>query len=1128
MPEREITISIKANNLTKTEFDRAKQDLLGLGQNAGKAALESGKVGPSLAGAVGTVATAATVATGIVAGLAVGIGKLGVEGSAIADIRGSFDTLNASIGNAPTVLTTLRGALKGTVSDVDIMKASNLGLSQGLKLNEQGFELTAKASRVLADRIGGDTKTAYETLITAMATGQDKTLKGIGLDIDAEAAVAKHAAALGVQAGDLSEAEKETAKRNAILAAMNDVLKVSGEAELDFADYVDMGTTALANARDEMMEGIATNPVLAAAFGPISAAIGDAFGDVKSGLIRGIIRLIEDTALAAIMLGETGLGMADSFVRGLFTLEARLAGVKASALEMAASLPLATDGMKAAAVEARAHAEASQKAADGNNAVSQVLVRLKDGLGQAREGMLKAREAQVEAELTNRAHGESAGKTAGALKGIGAAADEGAAGVKRLTEAEKLLGVDQIDKANDVAKVLLSTGAAFRLTTDDAKKYTAQMVSAIERSTALGQKAPPAVLALALQLDATATNATDASAGIALMAGTIDQQWKPSVTDMGTDLNTMNQALLGIGASRIATENLTGFKVAVKTEFEEAAASAKGSWDGIFTGLQGTLSQVGTAINGTFAQMALGAKGFKEGMGEIWESIKAGAMRAFTDILGDFTNRLLKGMLGALSGQQGAFGQAFSGMFSGAGSGGGGGIGSIFGGGGAAAGGAGAAGAGGAGAGAAGAGAGAAGGGGAAAGGVGVGTVAAGVAGGAAIVGAGYGMGQLGQQIFGGAGWQAGTFGAAGGAATGALIGSVVPVIGTAVGAIVGGLVGMASGFIGVSKEVKISRQQVETFQVALRGTLTDQQRAEAGGVAWKETVIAVRDAYLATGRTAEEANAMVEQMWNTDKPKEAEAAVRAIAAVMDEAAAKAAGVTDATEELTEAVEGTTDAAADLEDQMQAVRVAEKTLADLQEMGGSTEEVRKAQADLKDAMQEVTVPGDPAEALDVIRAATRGVYDAALLGERQFERMADAIEAIPREINVEVNGEYHPPDIGGTGPGYAVGTMGRHGSYFVNFGDGTPARLHGHEAVLRPEDAPGFVASYLERTGGLRTAPAGVAAAPNVYVLVEVDGAGRTQASRVISEQEYLRRQMQQLLRSNAVLVPQSAVVGSL
>lgn len=389
-------------------------------------------------------------------------------------------------------------------------------------------------------------------------------------------------------------------------------------------------------------------------------------------------------------------------------------------------------------------------------------------------------------------------------------------------------------------------------------------------------------------------------------------------------------------------------------------------------------------------------------------------------------------------------------------------------------------------------------------------------------------MGQLGQQIFGGAGWQAGTFGAAGGAATGALIGSVVPVIGTAVGAIVGGLVGMASGFIGVSKEVKISRQQVETFQVALRGTLTDQQRAEAGGEKWKETVIAVRDAYLATGRTAEEAEAMVLQMWNTDKPKEAEAAVRAIAAVMDEAAAKAAGVTEATEELTEAVEQTTDAAADLEDQMSAVQVADKTLEGVEALGASTDEVTIAQNRLQEAMSDVTVPGDPAEALAAIREATRGVIDEARLGEKQFERMADAIEAIPREINIEVNGEYNPPDINGASPGYNRGTKGMHGSYYVDFGDESYVRTHGVEAILTPGDAPGFVRSYLERSGGLSAAPVAAAASPNVYVLVEVDAAGRTQSARAISEREYLRREMQQLLRSNALAVPQSAVVGAL
>lgn len=1084
MPEREITISIKANNLTKTEFDRAKQDLLGLGSTAGKAAGDGEKLGISFSKAAGLVATTATVATGIVVGLAAGIAKMGAEGAGIADVRGSFNTLNASIGNSPNLLNTLRGALKNTISDVDIMRASNLGLSQGLKLNEQGFELTARASRVLADRIGGDTKTAYETLITAMATGQDKTLKGIGLDIDAEAALTKHAAALGKQKSELTEAEQETAKRNAILAAMNDVLKVSGDAEADFADYVDMGTTALVNARNEMMEGIATSPVLAAAFGPIAAAIGDAFGVSKSDLIRGLIRLIEDAALAAITFGEQGLGMADGLVRGLFSLEARLAGVAATAREMVASLPGATDGMKAAAAEMRAHADAAQKAADGNNAVSQVLGRLKDGLGQAREGMLKAREAQVEAELTNRAHGESTEKTTTAVRALGVGSDAGAAGVRRLASANR-------DASTAVTKLGFDLNAL--------AGWEEQATAATARLTEEKRRA--------------------AAAGIDMLLST------------GSYTTALESSLPVLEASTF------GWSTYGQTVQQQSVAMAGsvGSTSSILAGLIPVGEQVATAINGTFAQMALGAKGFKEGMGEIWDSIKAGAMRAFTDILGDFTNRLMSGMLGALRGQQGAFGQAFSGMFSGAGGSGGGGgvISSIFGGGGAA--GAGGAGAGAGGAGAAGAGgagiAGAGGGGAAAGGGAGAGaagTVVAGVAGGAAIVGAGYGMGQLGQQIFGGAGWQAGTFGAAGGAATGAMIGSVVPVIGTAVGAIVGGLVGMASGFIGVSKEVKISRQQVETFQVALRGTLTDQQRAEAGGEKWKETVIAVRDAYLATGRTAEEAEAMVLQMWKTDKPKEAEAAVRAIAAVMDEAAAKAAGVTEATAELTDAVEQTTDAAADLEDQMSAVRVAEKTLADLQEMGGSTEEVRKAQADLKDAMQEVAVPGDPADALATIREATRGVIDQALLGEKQFERMADAIEAIPREINVEVNGEYNPPDINGASPGYNRGTKGMHGSYFVDFGDEAHVRTHGVEAILTPGDAPGFVRSYLERSGGLSLSPAASAAAPNVYVLVEVDAAGRTQSARAISEREYLRREMQQLLRSNAVAVPQSAVVGAL
>lgn len=292
----------------------------------------------------------------------------------------------------------------------------------------------------------------------------------------------------------------------------------------------------------------------------------------------------------------------------------------------------------------------------------------------------------------------------------------------------------------------------------------------------------------------------------------------------------------------------------------------------------GTMRTVKDAVNGTFAQMLLGAKGFGDGMQDIWNSIKAGAARVFGEILADFGGRFLRGMVGMMRGQQGSWGQAFAGMFSGggaAGMGGGGGMSSVaqagFGlGSGAGSGGAGAAGAGGAGAGAA-------------------------VAGGASAAMAGWAMGKWGQEIFGGAGWKAGGFGAAGGAAAGAAIGSVLPGIGTAVGAIVGGLAGMAAGFIGTSKQVKETSAGVEQFQQKIRDTLTDQQRAEAGGEVWKETVIGVRDAYLATGRTAEEAEDAVSRMWDTGNPERALAAVEEINAAMQEYALHMQNVGEAT-----------------------------------------------------------------------------------------------------------------------------------------------------------------------------------------------------------------------------------------
>jgi len=44
--------------------------------------------------------------------------------------------------------------------------------------------------------------------------------------------------------------------------------------------------------------------------------------------------------------------------------------------------------------------------------------------------------------------------------------------------------------------------------------------------------------------------------------------------------------------------------------------------------------------------------------------------------------------------------------------------------------------------------------------------------------------------------------------------------------------------------------------------------------------------------------------------------------------------------------------------------------------------------------------------------------------------------------------------------GFASGTMGRTGSWFKNFGSGTPTVLHGEEAVVRRDQASAFAAAF--------------------------------------------------------------------
>jgi TP901 family phage tail tape measure protein len=88
-------------------------------------------------------------------------------------------------------------------------------------------------------------------------------------------------------------------------------------------------------------------------------------------------------------------------------------------------------------------------------------------------------------------------------------------------------------------------------------------------------------------------------------------------------------------------------------------------------------------------------------------------------------------------------------------------------------------------------------------------------------------------------------------------------------------------------------------------------------------------------------------------------------------------------------------------------------------------------------------------------------------------------------------------------PGHRVGTIGRWGTWFKNFGSGFSTTLHDIEAVVTPDQAPAFAMDVLSRLGGgfQSQSPATVSGpAKNSFFLISMPVDAMGDASRMTSE----------------------------
>jgi len=346
-------------------------------------------------------------------------------------------------------------------------------------------------------------------------------------------------------------------------------------------------------------------------------------------------------------------------------------------------------------------------------------------------------------------------------------------------------------------------------------------------------------------------------------------------------------------------------------------------------------------------------------------------------------------------------------------------------------------------------------------------------------------------------------FGNAIGGALGAAIPGIGAMIGPALEALWGGIKKL---FGGPSQAELEGRKTVQAFEQQLAGLLTATQRAEAGGRQWAATTIAVRDAFLATGRSAAEAEAVTLRLWDTKNPAAYKGAIEEINAAFKLQNDAYAALDEAVKRYGFSIEelGPAMQRQQLDQQAQQLysdwqllnSAGINTVAITTRMSDSVNEYihnalkmgAEVPAAMKPMLEQMAKQGQLTDlAGNKIENLEDSGIDFSVTMTEGFKMMVDSVDKLTQVIakslnvaiddtasaianiptDVTVNIHYNDPGLPQHSvpvadvPGFQHGTRGK----FINFGKGALAMLHGREAIVPEGESAGMSDEHL---AGLR------------------------------------------------------------
>lgn len=296
-------------------------------QTAGKAAAGSGTDWTQLAGKL----FVAKQAIDAVVGAFNSALELGLRGSAVEGVTDAFNNITASAGIlANKLLGDLRTAARGTISDFDLMRVTNIALAGatgefGRQFGENLPKLL-EIARVQARATGQDVDFLYQSLVTGIKRASPMLIDNTGLTLKAGEATKAYAESIGKTVEQLTNEEKQIAILNATVDAGNAAIAAAGAQQQSVGEQFAAAQATMQNTIDTI--GVALQPLFSGILSVINSILGAIGGLVTAiapyvNAIAGIIgEVLKGVAgLISSFVGQLNTGdIVREFFRGAATL----------------------------------------------------------------------------------------------------------------------------------------------------------------------------------------------------------------------------------------------------------------------------------------------------------------------------------------------------------------------------------------------------------------------------------------------------------------------------------------------------------------------------------------------------------------------------------------------------------------------------------------------------------------------------------------------------------------------------------------------------------------------------------------------------------------------------------------